>query len=398
LVYSALFLISGTALLAITFVLFQHATAGDISSYRGPDGSVYAGVGSHPVPSSAQQIIGSASSNSQQVQAQAQHLQALAAQQHTDELHQLLFYSGVALAIMAILSVVLGWIVAGRALRPLRTITSAAQDISANNLHARLALSGPDDELKHLGDTIDSLLGRLEGAFDAQRRFVANASHELRTPLTMMRTTLDVAIGKPTPPPTEVTVLATKMRKGLDKADQLLEAFLLLARMEYGSPIDDSIVLLDQTVAAGLLERRRVIADRELTVEESLADAPVRGSEVLLTHMVENLIDNAVRHNEAGGWVRIATESDRDLARLVVETGGRVLDQRDVAELVQPFRRLGAERTSSDKGVGLGLSIVSAIATTHHGTLDLQARREGGLRVAITLPLAHPAAPSEAPV
>jgi signal transduction histidine kinase len=300
--------------------------------------------------------------------------------------HQLLVQSGIALAVMAVAAILLGWFIAGRVLKPLHTITTAVQQITATNLHQRLALDGPDDELKALGKTFDDLLARLETSFDAQRRFVANASHELRTPLTMMRTALDVATGKPTPPPPEVHALAVKIRHGLDKADQLLESFLTLARADHTSVAQ--IVCLDQAAADALAGHSQTISDMELSVERALQAAPVQGSKILLARMVSNIIDNAVRHNEPNGWVRVVTGTDTTSARLIVETGGRVLDEQQVRDLAQPFRRIGAERTGSDNGVGLGLSIVAAVATAHHGTLHLQARDGGGLRVAVALPAA----------
>jgi signal transduction histidine kinase len=289
---------------------------------------------------------------------------------------------------MAVASILLGWFVAGRVLKPLHTITTTVQQITATNLHQRLALDGPDDEVKALGDTFDDLLARLETSFDAQRRFIANASHELRTPLTMMRTALDVATGKPAPPPPEVRALAVKVRRGLDKADRLLESFLTLARADYIPVGQDATVRLDQAVTDALAVRGQAISDMRLSIERTLQATPVKGNEVLLAHMVANVIDNAVRHNEPAGWVRIVTEIDGTSARLIVETGGRVLDSQQVSDLARPFRRIGAERTGSDNGVGLGLSIVSAVATAHHGTLELEARNGGGLRVAVTLPAA----------
>jgi signal transduction histidine kinase len=312
----------------------------------------------------------------------------LALQEHATVMHELLIYSGIALAVMALLSIVLGWLLAGRVLRPLRSITTATRRITAHSLHERLALPGPDDELKALADTIDDLLGRLEEAFEAQKRFIANVSHELRTPLTMMRTSLDVATGKPGPQAPQVILLADKMRKGLDKADRLVESFLVLARAERGAEPPGVPVWLDQAADAALAERGQAIAGMRLTVEQTLADAPVQGAALLLARMTDNLIDNAIRHNQPGGWIRVATSSEGTLARLVVESGGPVLDERDVRELAQPFRRLGGDRTSRDGGTGLGLSIVAAIAEAHNGTLQLHARTGGGLRAAVTLPVA----------
>jgi hypothetical protein len=313
----------------------------------------------------------------------------LSASQHATVMHQLLANCAIALAVMAVVAIALGWLVSGRVLRPLSTMTAATRRISEQNLHERLSVDGPDDELKRLGDTIDDLLARLEAAFDAQRRFVANASHELRTPLTMMRTAVDVATRKPGPPAPGVTALAGKIRAGLDRADRLVETFLILARAQHGGTVRVSTIALDELTTTILADHCITISDMRLTVGQDLGVAPVRGSEALLTHLADNLIDNAIRHNQPGGWIRVATGTGTGTARLVVENSGPVLDPDKVGELAQPFRRAAPDRTAADDaGVGLGLSIVAAIAATHHGTLDLQALPHGGLRATVTLPLA----------
>ncbi|HEY4028491.1 MAG TPA: HAMP domain-containing sensor histidine kinase [Candidatus Dormibacteraeota bacterium] len=294
----------------------------------------------------------------------------------------------IALALMAGPALGLGWVVAGRVLRPLRTITATTRRISDRNLNERIAMRGPDDELRELADTIDGLLGRLEEAFGAQRRFVANASHELRTPLAMIRTSVDVATAKPDPRPPEVTILANKVRRGLDRAEHLLENLLVLAQAQHGSVPCPVIVALDRVAAAALEERAEAIASRGLMVRRELCAAPISGNEVLISRMVANVIDNAVRHNQPRGWVRVMTRWDGATAELVVESGGRLLTEREVEALGQPFRRLGAARTGSGNGFGLGLSIVAAIAAAHSGALHLQARSEGGLLVTIVLPVA----------
>jgi signal transduction histidine kinase len=297
---------------------------------------------------------------------------------------------------MAVVSVLLGWVVAGRVLRPLRAMTAATRAISEDNLGERLAMPGPSDELKDLGDTIDALLERLERAFTGQRRFVANASHELRTPLAMMRTSLDVAAAKPGPVPAEVTVLEGKLREGLDQADRLLESLLLLARAQHGGNGDRETVSLGQVLTSALEARSGAITGAGLRVQHAAGGAWVAGDATLLCRMAGNVIDNAIGHNEPGGWIRAETTADRTSARLVVENGGPVLDHNEVTELAQPFRRLGADRTGSVNGTGLGLSIVAAIAQAHGGIMHLYARPRGGLRVVIELPAAA-ARPSARP-
>jgi len=306
--------------------------------------------------------------------------------------HRLLIGSLVALGVMAVGSAILGWFVAGHALRPLRTITATARRISEDNLHERLAFSGPDDELKQLADTFDDLLERLEGAFAAQRQFVANASHELRTPLATMRASLDVAEAKPEPMTAQTAALASRFRAELDRIDDLLEGFLALARVQHGALPDTTVVSLRE-LAAGALAARSAAATRSgLTVRWDAADysGPVEGSQALVGRMVDNIIDNAIVHNEPDGWISVSVRAAGSAARLTVQNGGAILQQSQVALLAQPFRRLGADRTGSDTGSGLGLSIVAAIAAAHGGALELHALPDGGLRAEITLPLARP--------
>jgi len=377
--YGTLFLCCGAGLLAITYLLADHAITGNFTyTYKGPNGTT--GViscraaprpGSGPAGRSA--LV---------------RCQVLAVQSHATLMHHLLVYSGIALAIMALAAAVLGWLLAGRVLRPLRSITTATQRITAHSLHERLALAGPDDEVKALADTIDDLLGRLEEGFDAQKRFIANASHELRTPLTMMRTALDVASGKPGPPAPQTARLAARIRTGLDKADRLVDGFLVLARAQRGPVPPGVTVSLGETAETALAEHGQAIAGMRLSVEQDLSAAPVQGTALLLARMTDNLIDNAIRHNQPGGWIRVTTSTVGTQARLIIENGGPVFDDQDVRELAQPFRRLGGDRTSTGNGTGLGLSIVASIAAAHNGTLQLSARADGGFHAAVMLPAA----------
>jgi signal transduction histidine kinase len=370
--YGVLFLLSGAVLLAIT------------SGVVVAQSSVTA-----PVPPAGQQDPQFALARAQ---ARIQQLEAELAAHGVS--HQLLVGSAIALGIMTMASAVLGWIIAGRVLRPLRAITAATRRISADSLHERLAIPGPRDELTDLGDTIDGLLGRLEGAFAAQRRFAANAAHELRTPLTTMRASVDVAVAKPGPVPEQTIALVGRLRAELDRVDELLDGLLALARAQHGVLPDRAVLSLGALASASLAAHSGAITARKLTVQhtDSPGGAWVAGSQPLLRRMVDNVIDNAIGHNADGGWISVATGADGAVAMLAVETGGGVLDQRQVDQLAQPFQRLGADRTRSKGGAGLGLSIVAAIADAHGGTLDLRARPEGGLRLAIGLPLAAPAA------
>jgi signal transduction histidine kinase len=308
---------------------------------------------------------------------------------HGSDLGQLLILAGIALAVMAVVSVMFGWLVAGRFLAPVRAITASARRISATSLHERLSLQGPDDELKELADTIDELLARLERSFESERRFAASASHELRTPLATMRVWLDVAMAKPGPLPPPTIALADRIRGELDHVDALLESLLILARTQQGPADDQAVLALSAAAAAALQRHAETITAMPLRVDHrACPDARVTGSGTLLTRMIENIIDNAARHNRPGGWIRVSTETTRAQARLVVENTGAILTPEDVGQLARPFRRPGTERTGSGSGTGLGLTIVKAIAEAHGGSLSLHARAEGGLRLAITLPLA----------
>jgi signal transduction histidine kinase len=367
LLYSVLFLICGAALLAITYWLFTKFTFGYYPPR--PDLPLF---GKPPNPA----IVAFA--------------HALSRQRSVD-LHNLQVGYGVVLAIMALVSGVLAWLVAGRVLAPLRTITATAERISDTNLSERLAMPGPRDELRLLADTIDRLLERLEAAFDAQRRFVANASHDLRTPLAMLRTTLDVAIAKPGGVPAQTRELDAELRVDLDHADRLLESFLTLARAQNGRLDEHDQVALEPLITAALTAHADQITAKGLTVETHLGAVEVAGSATLLGRMVENVIENAVHHIQPGGSVELTlTLISGRQARWIVDSSGPILDQSAVAGLAQPFTRLGQDRTGSQNGHGLGLSIVAAVATAHSGSLELHARAEGGLRVQITLAAAIP--------
>jgi signal transduction histidine kinase len=366
LMYMALFLLSGVGLLGITVVL----------SLKSSERTRPVNPEQQALPVAAQQRIAALEAQLSQVQAQ--------------QVRQLLTAATVALVVMVAVSAVLGRSVAGRVLRPLRTISATTRRLTADNLHERLAVTAPHDEVKDLADTIDGLLERLEAAFAAQRLFAANASHELRTPLATMRAALDVAIAKPPPIAASTTTLAQRLRTELDQIDQLLDGLLMLARTQHGAaPADPVTMPLADLVSAALDTRSGDTTAMNLTVHADLDDhAWIHGSRALLARMIDNVIDNAITHNHRDGWIGVTVTVDGPTAMLVTETGGHRLDHEQVSRLAQPFHRLGAERTGNAHGSGLGLSIVSAIATAHGGRLDLHARPDGGLRVTITLPCA----------
>ena len=375
-VYGALFLLMSLGLLAITNGLFASHSSGAVTVAVNPAG-----------PADGQSELTLARAQIRQLRGQ---LAAAEKAQQSDATQTLAVGSAIALGVMTVLSLALGWGVAGRVLGPLRVMTAATQRISADSLHERLAMTGPRDELTDLADTIDGLLERLDGAFAAQRRFVASASHELRTPLATMRASLDVAVAKPGPVPGSTVELAGRVRTQLDKVDELLEGLLMLARAQHGALPGHGVLPLDYLVSAALAAHEDAITARNLTAQHLGGSEGiwVEGSQPLLRRMADNLIENAIGHNRDGGWIRVTTSAGDAAARLLIENGGDILDPAQVAGLAQPFRRLGADRTGSHSGSGLGLSIVAAITEAHRGTLDLHARPDGGLSVAITLPLA----------
>jgi signal transduction histidine kinase len=372
--YGALFLVSGAALLAINYVLVSRQYTSRFFVFSGTK------VGDAGLSASAPALPPGfpADVAKQQVLARAENTSTAA-------LHQLLLQSGIALGIMAIASIWLGWLIAGRALRPLRTITHAARDISANNLHRRLALDGPDDEVRQLANTFDALLGRLEASFDAQRQFVANASHELRTPLTLERTLVEVALADPNATTETLKATCERVLAAGEQQERLIEALLTLSRSQRGldrrEPFDLAVI------AADILEARCPEADdRRLRVNTALDPAPTSGDPRLGERLVANLVDNAARHNVDGGRIDLATSTSAGGAILTISNTGPVIRPGDLDRLYQPFQRLDAARNGDRDGLGLGLSIVNAIADAHGATIATRARPAGGLIVEVTFP------------
>ena len=393
LIYGGLFLICGAGLLGITYVLVSNATAGYFSS-TGPNGSTVHGYvggsrGAKPRggPPAGLQIKGprAVKLSPGQAQAVARQTQALAAGQHANELHQLLIDSGLALASMAVISVALGWVVAGRILRPLRTITTTARDISATSLHRRLALSGPDDELKELGDTIDDLLGRLETSFSSQRQFVAHASHELRTPLAWQRTLVQVALADPDADAASLRAAHERVLASGALQERILEALLTLTRGQAGLDKREPFDLA--TLARHVLLTRQADAHgRQLDIHPALAPAPAAGDPRLAERLIANLVDNALRHNAPRGYIEVVTGIRDSRAVLSVINTGPLVPAEAIGRLLQPFQRLGPDRTGHGEGLGLGLSIVQAIAHAHEATLSVRPLPRGGLQVEVSFP------------
>ncbi|MGW3665963.1 sensor histidine kinase [Streptomyces sp. NPDC005141] len=444
LLYSALFMVAGAALLGFTYLLASRSKPSTaVGSSEGPGLPAGSGFPSPDPPTLTM------------------YAEALRA----DQLHQLLFEAGIALAVMTVASVALGRLMAGRVLAPLRTMTAAARRISADNLRQRLAVPGPEDELKAMADTFDDVLGRLEGAFEAQKQFVANASHELRTPLTLQQAIVDVALADPGASVESLRAACLRVRAAGQEQARLIDALLTLARSQRGLQRSEFVDLAEMVrgrlpdgavvaggcadggdsaggVEGGGVEDRRASAggvegnavssggvesggvssrggenggvssgggeDRGPRVRADLNSAPVLGDPQLIERLVVNLTDNAVRHNspESGeSWVRLWTGTEAGRPVLRIDNTGPVIPRDQVAGLFQPFRRLGAERTLAHPrprsrgkgrqrdGLGLGLSIVTAVATAHGGTVEAWPRPQGGLTVRVTFPPCAPPVP-----
>jgi signal transduction histidine kinase len=305
------------------------------------------------------------------------------AAQRASDSHALLVDSGIALGVVGVLALLAGWLVAGRMLRPIRTITRTARRISSASLHERLSLDGPEDELKELGDTLDDLFARLEAAFEAQRRFVANASHELRTPLTRERALVQVALGDPST--SDVWRLTGRELLASNREQEaLIDALLTLASSESGL---DHRELVDLSVITRTLVLDRSDGDRlGLDIETSFEAAPVDGDPRLLERLVANLVDNAVTYNVKGGRVEVSTGSRDGEALLAVSNTGRVIPSSEVDRLFQPFQRLDPDRTHRSNGRGLGLSIVRAIATAHGAVVTARPAPNGGVSIEVVFP------------
>jgi signal transduction histidine kinase len=298
---------------------------------------------------------------------------------------EILIICAIVLAAIAVAAAAIGWIIAGRVLRPLRTITVAARRIAASSLHERLALQGPDDELKELGDTLDNLFARLDASFEAQRRFAANASHELRTPLTRERTLLQVTLADPASTPDTWRAVSRELLASNAETERLIEALLALAGSEAGPGPREPLDLAAITSEA-LAVPRPVISRLGLHVHTDIQPAILEGDPLLVQQLVTNLIDNAVRHNVLGGDVQVATGISGGHAVLSVTNSGPVIPPTEVDRLFQPFQRLGPRPAHRDGGHGLGLSIVRAIATAHAATIGARAMPGGGLAIDVTFP------------
>ena len=278
----------------------------------------------------------------------------------------------------------LSWVLIGRTLRPLSTLTKTARALSESSLDQRIRLTGPRDEVADLADTFDDMLGRLQAAFDAERRFVANASHELRTPLAVIRTEVEVTMADPAADEAELRRMGEIVLEATERANRLLTSLLLLARTQARGVSVQQQVDLSDLIDPALRAVDDERAERHLSVTVDAASAPVFGDPALLERLVGNLVENAVRHNLPGGWIEIRTQTVGTSGVLEVASTGSLIDEETLAELFEPFRQ-GQRARTGHRGTGLGLSIVRAVVAAHGGTVDASAIPGGGLRVTVRL-------------
>ncbi|MFL6127342.1 sensor histidine kinase [Actinophytocola sp.] len=378
LTFGALFLLAGAVLLVVNYTLVSTTL---------PNGAT-AGVGGRTLSESGptgDQPADRAEDNSSQGSEDAPAFNVVNGaidDYRTSALRTMLVISGIALALVGAMAGLLGWLMADRALRPVKRITATARRLEAAQMDKRINHEGPDDELKELADTFDGMLDRLAGSFDSQRRFVANASHELRTPLAVQRTMIEVAMADPTASP-ELMRLGSHLLHTNERSERLIEGLLLLARSDRGLDSREPVRL--DLVAASVVDGARHLAGESgVRVTSELAPRTVPGDPVLLERLVTNLVHNAIHYNAPGGSVTI--EVGEYPALVVVNTGPKVPSDQ-VNHLFEPFRRLNRDRTAHRSGAGLGLSIVRSVAHAHGGSVSATPNPGGGLRVTVKLPV-----------
>ncbi|GIG89527.1 sensor histidine kinase [Plantactinospora endophytica] len=391
LVYGGLFLLAGLLLLGVTYALM---------SQRLPQNSTFTVSRSGPVPdgpSTAPPAVDGATGAALGGEAglpsptEVEQVTRAAALARQDALEALLTQGGIALVVVGVAATAFGWLIAGRLLQPLHRVTETARRIAGapdadRGLHERIALTGPPDEIRELADTFDLMLARLDQAFDSQRRFIGNASHELRTPLTLNRTLLEVMVDPGSASP-ELRQLGSTLLAVNARHERLIDGLLLLARSE-GEVAERSYVDLADVVEHVVGQ----LPPGPVGVRAEPAEAATTGSSVLLERLVQNLVENGVRHNVAEhGWVRVSSGSGpAGTVRVRVENSGPVVPRYEIPSLFEPFRRLGGDRLATNPaGAGLGLSIVRAVARAHGGTVAAEPRDGGGLVVTVTLPAAR---------
>ena len=386
LIYALLFLAAGSAVLALTYALVARSLPTQPSAAAAAAGSQeLSNLTRQCKPLSGEQTPVSLLITCKKAEAafnagSAAGLQA----QRQRALSDLLAFSLVGLAFMTLASGGLGWFMSGRVLRPVRVITETARRASEQHLGERLALTGARDELKELADTFDEMLERLDTAFATQRRFVADASHELRTPLTVMRTAIDVTLAKPSPSAQQLTDMAVRVRRSIDRAETMIDALLTLAVSDQGklsTEFTDLATWAEDALDAAAPEIKRL----QLHTEVELDSAETTGDPHLLERMISNLVDNAIRHNKPGGWIRLRTSSTDDAVHLEIANSGPIIPDDAIPSLFEPFRRMQA-RTGARDGIGLGLAITRSVLSAHRATITARSQTAGGLDISVTIP------------
>jgi signal transduction histidine kinase len=371
LLYGALVLLIGAALLATSYILLDRALTE---------------IALPPNPGDVTII-----DNTTQVRTVWNPSEARAAMR-TSALHYLLNNGLLYFGVIVLIGSIGGYLLARQALRPVARITATAKQLSTKTLSERISLGGPDDELRELADTFDEMLARLDAAFGSQRRFVANASHELRTPLAVIQTELDVTLSDPNAPPDELRRMGEVVRDATNRAQRLVDALLALARLQgrEGQELElNEVVTLNELIPNAVAAAQAEAATRGITITAEGEPVRTTGDPRLLERVIGNLVENAVRYNVPGGWVRIETASEgsgtSQLSKIVVLNSGVSVRPDEVEGLFDAFRRGGRARTGQ-RGAGLGLSIVRAIVDAHHGSIQATAQPAGGLRVEISFP------------
>jgi signal transduction histidine kinase len=371
LLYGALVLLIGAALLATSYILLDRALT-QIALPNNP-GAVTIVDGTTGVKSSWNPALARSA-------------------MRTDALHYLLNNGLLYFGVIVLIGSIGGYLLARQALRPVARITATARDLSTKTLNERIGLGGPDDELRELADTFDEMLGRLDAAFGSQKRFVANASHELRTPLAVIQTELDVTLSDPSAPAEELRRMGEVVRDATNRAQRLVDALLALARLQgrEGQGLELSeLVTLNELIPNAVAAAQAEAAVRGITITAEGEPVNTTGDPRLLERVIGNLVENAVRYNVPGGWVKLETEAETSgpvrTSKIIVTNSGVSVRPDEVEGLFDAFRRGGRARTGQ-RGAGLGLSIVRAIVDAHNGSIEAEALPAGGLRVAISLP------------
>ncbi|MFJ9350611.1 sensor histidine kinase [Streptomyces sp. NPDC101237] len=379
LLYGGMFLIAGILLLSIIYLLAAQA----ISTGNQPFFKIIDGSNIRVSSDNCAAITGTP--NLQISEFNAAIAQCVDRQRQA-ALDDLLSRSLLALLGLAVIAFAFGYAMAGRVLSPLGRITRTARAVAGSDLSRRIELDGPDDELKELADTFDDMLERLQRAFTAQQRFVGNASHELRTPLAINRTLLEVHLSDPGAP-VELQQLGKTLLATNERSEQLVEGLLLLARSD-NQIVERKPVDLAEVAGQAVDQVLAEAAAKGVTIRGARKPAVVQGNGVLLERIALNLVQNAVRYNvPEDGWVEVDTEIQHGQAVLSVSNTGPVVPAYEIDNLFEPFRRLRTERTGSDKGVGLGLSIVRSVARAHGGHIAARPREGGGLVMRVSLPV-----------